>query len=288
VNTADEIKQLRQEVTRINFLLMQLRGSAGPGAAHNLLSAMHADSTPASPVLGDVIVAGAAPAWKRKAGNITATRKFLRQVGTGAVSDEPEWDTLQPGDLMGALNPLSGGTPLEYWRHWGATNYVSWYAPTFAPGTTTGTMTKDQLYAVPFSCPKNITLDRIACRLNTAVAGNARIGIYTDGGNIYPASLVLDAGTISTAAPTGLKTLTINQALVGPALYWLVIVFSANTSMVCSQGGGTISIVGFFDPTVVATIGLWAAFAYGALPANFPGSPTLVSVINAFWVRLSA
>ena len=35
----------------------------------------------------------------RLAGNITTTKKFLRQTGTGAVSAAPAWDTLVAGDL---------------------------------------------------------------------------------------------------------------------------------------------------------------------------------------------
>ena len=35
----------------------------------------------------------------RLAGNITSTKKFLRQTGTGAVSAAPAWDTLVSGDL---------------------------------------------------------------------------------------------------------------------------------------------------------------------------------------------
>ena len=69
------------------------------GSDHNLLSARHLDTTAASPVLGDIVIGDATPRWKRTGGNITTTRKFLRQVGTGSVSAEPGWDTLQVGDL---------------------------------------------------------------------------------------------------------------------------------------------------------------------------------------------
>jgi len=39
------------------------------------------------------------PAWARLAGNATATRKFLRQTGSGTVSALPAWDTLLAGDI---------------------------------------------------------------------------------------------------------------------------------------------------------------------------------------------
>lgn len=39
----------------------------------------------------------------RLAGNITTTRRFIRQVGTGSVSAAPAWDTLQDADVPSAL-----------------------------------------------------------------------------------------------------------------------------------------------------------------------------------------
>jgi hypothetical protein len=69
------------------------------GANHNLLSATHPDTVAASPVLGDLLTGNATPAWDKVAGNITTTRQFLRQVGNGAISALPAWDTLATGDI---------------------------------------------------------------------------------------------------------------------------------------------------------------------------------------------
>ncbi len=49
--------------------------------------------------LGDLLYASAADTLGRLAGNITTTRKFLRQVGAGASSAAPAWDTIQAGDV---------------------------------------------------------------------------------------------------------------------------------------------------------------------------------------------
>jgi hypothetical protein len=49
--------------------------------------------------LGDLLYASALNTLAKLAGNITTTRKFLRQVGNGSVSAAPAWDTLQLGDL---------------------------------------------------------------------------------------------------------------------------------------------------------------------------------------------
>jgi len=74
--------------------------TAAAGAAeHNLLSATHPDTVVASPVLGDILFANATPAWTKLAGNITTTKQFLTQTGTGTVSAAPVWGTITAGDL---------------------------------------------------------------------------------------------------------------------------------------------------------------------------------------------
>lgn len=60
--------------------------------------------------LGDVLYGSATDAWSRLAGNITVTRKFLRQVGTGAVSAAPAWDTLTAADVLAGSFPTGGHT----------------------------------------------------------------------------------------------------------------------------------------------------------------------------------
>lgn len=86
--------------------------AAGGPTTHNLLSATHPDTVTAAPVLGDLIAANGTPAWARLAGNTTATRKFLRQTGTGTVSAVPGWDTLLAGDLPAHTHAESDVTSL--------------------------------------------------------------------------------------------------------------------------------------------------------------------------------
>jgi hypothetical protein len=86
--------------------------AASGATTHNLLSATHPDTVAAAPVLGDLIAANGTPAWARLAGNATATRKFLRQTGTGTVSALPAWDTLLAGDLPAHTHAESDVTSL--------------------------------------------------------------------------------------------------------------------------------------------------------------------------------
>ena len=113
--------------------------AAGGGANHNLLSATHPDTAPATPVLGDLIAANGTPAWARLAGQITATRKFLRQTGNGTISALPVWDTLVAGDLPAhnhAAGDINSGT-LALARG-GAAADLSATGPGFLKQATTG------------------------------------------------------------------------------------------------------------------------------------------------------
>lgn len=66
---------------------------------------LHSILTHESGVLGQILYMDPAPALL--AGNITATRKFLRQVGTGTLSAAPVWDTLTIADLPGLAGTVA-------------------------------------------------------------------------------------------------------------------------------------------------------------------------------------
>ena len=70
-----------------------------------------------------------------------------------------------------------------------------YYYPWLAAAPTTRVLTANQLWAFVFQIPRAMTFDRIAIKVDTAVADmSARLGIYNDNGSLYPSSLVLDAG----------------------------------------------------------------------------------------------
>jgi hypothetical protein len=64
----------------------------------------------ASPLttLGDILYEDATPTNVRLAGNITSTRKFLSQTGTGAISAAPAWNALVSGDIPNNAANTSG------------------------------------------------------------------------------------------------------------------------------------------------------------------------------------
>lgn len=75
-------------ITDTAFWAVLAEGSGGGGGFTNPMT-----------TLGDIIYEDAVPAAARLAGNTSATKKFLAQTGTGAVSAAPEWDQVAAADL---------------------------------------------------------------------------------------------------------------------------------------------------------------------------------------------
>ncbi len=131
------------------------------------------------------------------------------------------------------------------------------------------------LYGSPFLAARDITVDRILLNVTTAAAGKSiRMGIYkADGTNLYPGSLLLDAGTVATDT-TGVKLITINQALT-KGLYFLAHVSDGTPSIkgvepALSPLGDMRSLVDGYSDN-----GWSVAFTYAALPDPFTAGGTV-------------
>ena len=190
------------------------------------------------------------------------------------------------------LPTMSGsGTDISYFRHYGTGTYEAWFtSPRSGTALAGSALTAARMYAMPFICPKAITLDRIGVYVSTLSTTTARLGIYADNGNCYPGALVLDAGTIDVTT-TGAKTITINQALSANSLYWLVIICAATPAIYCIPVAGVINVLGTSNALGTAqNAGLYVSQTYGTLPSTFPASPTMITAapIPAIFVRLSA
>jgi len=134
----------------------------------------------------------------------------------------------------------------------------------------------DILDVSPFLCPKNLTLDEIGIRVTTTgTATLSRLGIYEDGGNIYPGDLVLDAGTVAVGT-TGFKTITgLATALTAGKLYWLATLHNGGLTLNVTIPSGILNVLGV-DPTsaLQGASGMSVAQAFGALPDPFPVGAT--------------
>ena len=161
----------------------------------------------------------------------------------------------------------------------------------------------NRIWAVPFIVPKTITLDRIAvycATLGTVPDNEIELGIYNNGNNMYPGSLLLDAGHVVLSA-TGIRSIEINQQLIAGNLYWLVELLRDDHSGTCylNYGNWSWPILGW--DIVNAPAGKWASIgwtvaqAYGAYPDPFPaggefiyqGGSESLYLHTAVYVRLS-
>jgi hypothetical protein len=193
-------------------------------------------------------------------------------------------DILAP--LIGRLSMAgvhqAGTSPLECWYNAGVI--------TGGLATSTGAMVANTLFALPLWVAEAMTLDRLAINVTTAASStNTRIGIYaaTSLAAWYPSALVLDAGAVDTGT-TGVKSLTISQALAGGRPYWLALLSSGTPTFRGSNNVWTAPILGT-DSTLPATgaTALTVAQTYGALPSTFPsgGGRRTVATPMVFWRR---
>lgn len=130
-------------------------------------------------------------------------------------------------------------------------------------------MVANKLYGMFFLVARAITIDRLAIKVTTLADGKSvRVGIYNNGVNVYPGTLLKDAGTVSVAT-TGLKEIILDPVLALPkGLYWLAIVSDGTPAL---QGGAlTHSPIGNLPSTGIDQYQRWEVnFTYAALPDPF-------------------
>jgi len=102
------------------------------------------------------------------------------------------------------------------------------------------TLAQHELYYIPIYCANALTVIRIGINVTTAQAAtSARLGIYNATldaeDHLTPDTLVLDAGTVSLAS-TGVKEITISQALTEGEFYFLAISADSSTAVVTATG----------------------------------------------------
>jgi hypothetical protein len=80
------------------------------GAVSGVLSETNGGTNNSSYVLGDTLYSSAANTLAKLSGNTTATKKFLGQTGTGAVSQAPVWEQPAASDITGLATSATTDT----------------------------------------------------------------------------------------------------------------------------------------------------------------------------------
>lgn len=170
-------------------------------------------------------------------------------------------------------------------------NYVDgrYYSGHFtnASITTPVTLSANTLYAVPFRVEGLMRPSRIGVHVQTGAAGSARLGIYrwVEGA---PGDLIIDCGTISTAA-VGDFEVSINAGAgitLTDGMYALAMVSDSAPAVYGSSNGfgSLVGIAGITAPGVADTQ-ISKAFTYGALPASFGAVTYAAALVPSLWMR---
>jgi hypothetical protein len=232
--------------------------------------------------------------------------------GLQGIQGVPGQDSTVPGPkgdqgiqgVQGIQGPQGDPGPVSkdlfYRRQVGTTPFERWYVAgqANALALTTGAPSANVLRALPFIVTKGHTVDRLAVQVTTLLAGKGRFSIYspTSDTNLYPYSLVLDPLTEIDTGTTGMKTVTISQALTAGNTYYFCYVSNAAATLRALSVGGMIALVGNDNALATATgVGFSCAWTYAspptAMPATFPTASQAVIVavpIPAIGLRLSA
>jgi hypothetical protein len=252
--------------------------------------------------------------------DVAGTGALKTPVGTDAQRPTPATGMLRfnsdsakfegyDGSAWDAIAGLpTGGTTGQVLAKASGTNYDTEFTRIYFPaqGTKSGryeyppgtnafqAMSANSLYLVAMFFIKPTTIDRIGVRVTTAGAAGSviRLGIYNADDDMFPAGLLLDAGTV-VGTSTGNVDITISQAL-NPGIYWMGAVsqgspatvpsISARTGNIAPVLSGAIS----HSPQQVSQGGLINSGISGALPSTLS---SIVASANesrpAVFVRIS-
>jgi hypothetical protein len=150
-------------------------------------------------------------------------------------------------------------------------------------------ITSNALYATPFWTGEDgVIFTTLSIMVNTAAAGNARLGIYSAHPTMpyAPNALLLDAGTVSVST-TGVKTIDIADTLYQGAsphrLIWLALVANV-TPILHTFIFAKHPSIPFDGVGAVPAGGYYMNHTYAALPATFDNPPDgLTNVMPAIW-----
>jgi len=128
-------------------------------------------------------------------------------------------------------------------------------------------MGANKLITMPLPVARAMTLDRIGVKFQAGggAGTHARLGIYNDGSDIYPGTLLLDAGLVDSSA-AAIVAITISQSLT-KGLYHIAIISDGTPALYRAQY--FIGMGGYASAGNYWGCGWEVAQAYGALPATF-------------------
>lgn len=127
------------------------------------------------------------------------------------------------------------------------------------------------------------TISRISIKTSGSFSGTAsiRLGIYNNGANNVPTTVLLDAATVSCTAANTVYEITVNQAITTAGFYWVVSrTATAATTNSFVASSGTAFFTGTSASTTAGFLGVSdriLSFTEGGLTGAFATAGTLVA-----------
>jgi len=200
-------------------------------------------------------------------------------------------------DATGSVSTFGGGGSAALTPRF-KTGYYYTYLGADGSGGTLAAATLNVLYLQPFYVGASATATKMATYVvTTATSGVMRLGIYNNSASEdYPGTLLLDAGTVSTAT-VGTKIITISQPL-SQGLYWLAYLSTTGSpsllgfNNVTGAGGGggaapnTTMMPAFASSLFTSTANAlaWTLSGQTSFPATFTGTTLNSSNTGTIWV----
>jgi hypothetical protein len=202
----------------------------------------------------------------------------------------------------------TGGTTGQVLTKASGTNYDTAFTRIYFPASgtvagryeypegsnTTLAMAANRLYLVAMFFIKPTTVDRIGVRVLTAGAAGSviRLGIYNADDNMFPSTLLLDAGTL-VGTSAAIVDITISQAL-NAGVYWFGAAAQGSPATEPTITGRTgnvapvFSDAGSHNPSQTSQGGLFVNSISGALPSTLSSVvPSANASRPAVFVRMA-
>jgi len=192
------------------------------------------------------------------------------------------------GSALQGPFPVSD-TSMRYRRVGSGIYYLPGTVAAVQDNTRNMAVTANRIYALPFLVVNRLRVNRLASYTQAGAAGNSRMGIYRDGADLVPHSLVSGSGSVAVGATANYHDFSPPVTL-HRGLYWIALCFSATPTMfrLPYEQGVAWEILGRqIGISTAFSIGWIANHAFAPLQSIFPSTGLAKARdLPLMWIRL--